>query len=126
MTMKHFAPHYLLPIAIAITQTLIEATNAQIFISRAIQSEKDVQLQNLYRICESRFGNLVRLFTDANFAFGRGDYRSMLFYVGKCEILVTDCDQYVMENKVPQFGVQNSQNRVFVQMSVFSGQLIGE
>ncbi|GFQ06279.1 hypothetical protein PHJA_002771900 [Phtheirospermum japonicum] len=109
---------------IAVTQTLIHATNTKIFISKAIRSEKDVELQNLYKICEVGYENLVGQFTDANFAFGRGDIRSMLFYVGKCERFVTDC-QYVMGNQAPQLDVQNAQNRVLVQMSLFSGQLIG-
>ncbi|KAL3617685.1 hypothetical protein CASFOL_038006 [Castilleja foliolosa] len=170
-TMKHFAPHYLLPITIlflltprsyaqtlinriclqtsdywfcqetfnkhiytpgmgikgltqiAITQTLIEATDTKIFISRAMQSEKNVELQNLYKQCETGYGDLVDLFTDAKFDFAREDYRNMLNDVGICERFVTDC-QNVMNNKVPQLSVRNAHNRVLVQMSIISGQIL--
>ncbi|KAL6570379.1 hypothetical protein OROMI_014893 [Orobanche minor] len=110
---------------IAVTQTLISATNTLRFILKTIDSEKSVELKNIYKICEVGYENLVNEFTDASFDFAKRDYESMLFNVGKCDRFVSDC-QYVLGNQASdQLSTQNNQNRVLVQMSLFSGQLIG-
>ncbi|KAI3463497.1 hypothetical protein Pfo_020160 [Paulownia fortunei] len=110
---------------IAITQTLIYTTNTHIFIAKAKAAEKNKDIQNLYKICEIGYGILLDQFTDANLDFAKGDYRSMIFHVSKCERFVSDC-QFVLGSKVPQLSHQNLQNRVLVRMSLVSGQLIGQ
>ncbi|KAK6153804.1 hypothetical protein DH2020_013443 [Rehmannia glutinosa] len=112
---------------IAITQTTIYATNTRIFISKAIAAEKNKELQNLYRICLTGYELLLGQFVDANLNFAKGDYRSMLFNIGKCERFVSDCQNVLGGSRAPpQLGTQNNQNRVLVQMSRLSGELIGK
>ncbi|CAA0811218.1 Unknown protein [Striga hermonthica] len=92
---------------IAVTQTLIYATNTKIFILKAIESEKDPELKSFYTICKEGYGNLVNEFTSANFDFGKGDYDCMVFHVRNCERFVTDC-QNVLGNRARQLGPQFS------------------
>ncbi|GER54136.1 invertase/pectin methylesterase inhibitor family protein [Striga asiatica] len=109
---------------IAVSQTIIHATDTLRLISTLMDSEKNVQVKNLYMICEVAYENLVNEFSDASLALAEGDYRSVLFYVGKCDRFVTDCRDVIGKKRAPQLRDQNSQNRVLVQMSLFSGELI--
>ncbi|KAG8388193.1 hypothetical protein BUALT_Bualt02G0100300 [Buddleja alternifolia] len=76
---------------IAVTQSLIYASNTRILISRSEANEKNKNKQNLYKICESGYEILVNEFTDANFAFARRDYSTVIFDVEKCPRFVNDC-----------------------------------
>ncbi|GER54131.1 plant invertase/pectin methylesterase inhibitor [Striga asiatica] len=110
---------------IAITQSFVHAKGTLKFVVGLIDSGKNVEWRDLYKICEVTYENMVKEFTDASFAFVREDYRSMLFYIGKCDRFVSDC-QSVMGNRVPELTDQNLYNRELIQMSISSGQLIGK
>ncbi|GER54132.1 invertase/pectin methylesterase inhibitor family protein [Striga asiatica] len=60
---------------IAITESLIHATDTLKFVVGLIDSGRNVELLDLYKICEVTYENMVHEFTDASFAFARGDYR---------------------------------------------------
>ncbi|XP_075515585.1 cell wall / vacuolar inhibitor of fructosidase 2-like [Primulina tabacum] len=108
---------------IAITQTLSYATDTRIFISKVKQEQKNTTTKNLLVVCEEGYGLLGDEFVNANLAFGRGDYRNMLFYEDKCDRFVSDC-QFVIGSRVSNLDVMNAHMRVLVRMSQVSGELI--
>ncbi|CAA0806831.1 Unknown protein [Striga hermonthica] len=83
---------------IAILQTIINATNTLKFIVKRIESERNEVLKNLYKICEVGYENLVNQMRDAHVAFGKEDYRNMIFDIENCDRFVNDCES-VMDNQ---------------------------
>lgn len=109
---------------IAVTQSLTYCSNTRIFIQKAEASEPDKELRSLYKICEAGYGVVLGQLVSANLDFAKGDYKSMILNVHKCEKFINDCESGV-GSRVAQLSQQNLQNRVLVQMSLISGQLIG-
>lgn len=109
---------------IALTQTLEYASDTRIFIQRSEQNAKNINIRNLFKICDIGYGILMNQFEDANLAFASGDYRSMMFDIEKCDRFVNDC-QFVLGTKVSELHEKNSHTKVLVRMSVVSGGLIG-
>ncbi|XP_057793301.1 uncharacterized protein LOC131009919 [Salvia miltiorrhiza] len=109
---------------ICLAQTIIYTSDTQIFIRNSERNETSQTQRDLYKICESGYGILLNQFTDATFAFGKGDYKSMLFDIEKSERFVNDCEN-VLGNKITQLHDRNVHTRVLIQMSNASGNLIG-
>ncbi|KAK4436744.1 hypothetical protein Salat_0008300 [Sesamum alatum] len=105
---------------IALTQTLIYASDTQIFIRRLEAGNNSTEIKNLLKICEVGYGIIVDEFGNANLDFAKGDYRSMLFDVEKCERFVNDCIN-VISGRVPELKVKNLHSKVLVRMSFISG-----
>ncbi|KAL0342235.1 UNVERIFIED_CONTAM: hypothetical protein Scaly_1886100 [Sesamum calycinum] len=105
---------------IALTQTLIYASDTQIFIRRLEASRNgSSELHNLLKICEVGYGTIVDGFGTANLDFAKGDYGSVVFEVGKCERFVNDCI-FVLAGRLPEMKVKNLHAKVLVRMSVVS------
>ncbi|KAL2242813.1 UNVERIFIED_CONTAM: hypothetical protein Sindi_0399300 [Sesamum indicum] len=104
---------------IALTQTLIYASDTQILIRRLEARNSSSELKNLLKICEVGYGIIVDEFGTASLDFAKGDYGSVVFEVGKCERFVTDCI-FVLAGRVPEMKVKNSQAKVLVRMSFVS------
>ncbi|KAL2242811.1 UNVERIFIED_CONTAM: hypothetical protein Sindi_0399100 [Sesamum indicum] len=104
---------------IALTQTLIYASDTQILIRRLEARNNSSELKNLLKICEVGYGIIVDRFGTASLDFAKGDYGSVVFEVENCERFVTDCI-FVLAGRVPEMKVKNSQAKVLVRMSVVS------
>ncbi|KAI3455169.1 hypothetical protein Pfo_011832 [Paulownia fortunei] len=109
---------------IALTQTLIYATDTRIFIQKSEAKETNKNIKNLYKICETGYGIVMDEFEDASLAFAIGDYRSVVFDVEKCDRFVSDC-QFVLGSKVAPLSVKNLHAKVLIRMALVSAGLIG-
>ncbi|KAL1533234.1 hypothetical protein AAHA92_33148 [Salvia divinorum] len=109
---------------ICLAQTTIYTSDTIIFIKTSERNEKDKTQRDLFQICDSGYGILLNQFSDASFAFGKGDYKSMLFDIEKSERFVNDCEN-VLGYKLTELHNKNTHTKVLIQMSNASGNLIG-
>lgn len=111
---------------ISVTHALEELSNTKMFIEKSASREKDKTTKNLYMICQASYANLVNELVDANLAFAKGDFRSVVYSVEKCDRFIDACENVLGKN-IPPLSSRNRESKVLVSMSlVTSHRILGD